>query len=973
MQGYDATLMPESITVYIKDGEKTVDTLTVKAGKDNKWTFTSRDLPKYRADGKTEIAYSVDEKVPDGFSKVVTGNNIKNTYVPELTKVSGEKVWDLKGNNELLPEEITVYIKDGTTTVDTLTVKAGEDGKWSFTSKDLPKYRADGTTEIVYTVDEAEVPGFDKVISGTRITNTLKTTQVTVEKIWDDDDNKSNTRPEKVMVQLQADGNNLGAAVELNEENGWKYTWNDLVKLDNNNEIVYTVTEAQVPGYKKPVITKVSENAWAYTITNSVTHVEVKKTDIANGKEVAGAKLVVLDKDDKEFDSWTSTENGNHIIEGLKTGEENVYTLRETVAPEGYTVVTDIKFWVDETGKVTVVGARTVDENGKTVILVEDAKTHVEVKKTDIANGKEVAGAKLVVLDKDDKEFDSWTSTENGNHIIEGLKTGSDNVYTLRETVAPEGYTVVTDIKFWVDETGKVTVVGARTVDENGKTVILVEDAKTHVEVKKTDIANGKEVEGAKLVVLDKDDKEFDSWTSTENGNHIIEGLKTGEENVYTLRETVAPEGYTVVTDIKFWVDETGKVTVVGARTVDENGKTVILVEDAKTHVEVKKTDIANGKEVEGAKLVVLDKDDKEFDSWTSTENGNHIIEGLKTGEENVYTLRETVAPEGYTVVTDIKFWVDETGKVTVVGARTVDENGKTVILVEDAKTHVEVKKTDIANGKEVEGAKLVVLDKDDKEFDSWTSTENGNHIIEGLKTGEENVYTLRETVAPEGYTVVTDIKFWVDETGKVTVVGARTVDENGKTVILVEDAKTHVEVKKTDIANGKEVAGAKLVVLDKDDKEFDSWTSTENGNHIIEGLKTGEENVYTLRETVAPEGYTVVTDIKFWVDETGKVTVVGARTVDENGKTVILVEDAKTHVEVKKTDIANGKEVEGAKLVVLDKDDKEFDSWTSTENGNHIIEGLKTGEENVYTLRETVAPEGYTVVRHQVLGGRNR
>ena len=162
MQGYDATLMPESITVYIKDGEKTVDTLTVKAGKDNKWTFTSRDLPKYRADGKTEIAYSVDEKVPDGFSKVVTGSNIKNTYV-----------------------EITVYIKDGESTVDTLTVKAGEDGKWSFTSKDLPKYRADGTTEIVYTVDEAEVPGFDKVVSGTRITNTLKTTNVSGEKTWD--------------------------------------------------------------------------------------------------------------------------------------------------------------------------------------------------------------------------------------------------------------------------------------------------------------------------------------------------------------------------------------------------------------------------------------------------------------------------------------------------------------------------------------------------------------------------------------------------------------------------------------------------------------------------------------------------------------------------------------------------------------------------------------------------------------------
>ena len=98
--------------------------------------------------------------------------------------------------------------------------------------------------------------------------------------------------------------------------------------------------------------------------------------------------------------------------------------------------------------------------------------TRVEVKKTDIANGKEVEGAKLVVLDKDNKEFDSWTSPKEGNHVIKGLKTGKDNVYTLRETVAPDGYTVVTDIKFWVDETGKVTVTGAETVDENGNTVM---------------------------------------------------------------------------------------------------------------------------------------------------------------------------------------------------------------------------------------------------------------------------------------------------------------------------------------------------------------------------------------------------------------------------------------------------------------------------------------------------------------------
>ena len=106
MQGYSEELMPESITVYIKNGSTTVETLTVTAGEDNKWTYTSKDLPKYEKGTKNAISYTVDEEVPEGFSKVVTGNNIKNTYVPKTTFVSGEKIWDLKGNDaSLLPEQ----------------------------------------------------------------------------------------------------------------------------------------------------------------------------------------------------------------------------------------------------------------------------------------------------------------------------------------------------------------------------------------------------------------------------------------------------------------------------------------------------------------------------------------------------------------------------------------------------------------------------------------------------------------------------------------------------------------------------------------------------------------------------------------------------------------------------------------------------------------------------------------------------
>ena len=57
-----------------------------------------------------------------------------------------------------------------------------------------------------------------------------------------------------------------------------------------------------------------------------------------------------------------------------------------------------------------------------------------------------------------------------------------------------------------------------------------------------------------------------------------------------------------------------------------------------------------------------------------------------------------------------------------------------------------------------------------------------------GLKTGVK--YTLKETVAPEGYELTSETTFTIDETGKVTYSGTTTTDENGNLVLLVEDSK---------------------------------------------------------------------------------------------------------------------------------------------------------------------------------------
>ena len=75
------------------------------------------------------------------------------------------------------------------------------------------------------------------------------------------------------------------------------------------------------------------------------------------------------DSEGNIVEEWIST-NEAHVVKGLKTNEE--YTLKETVAPDGYIITSEITFVIDEDGNVVTRGTTTTDEDGNTVILVED-------------------------------------------------------------------------------------------------------------------------------------------------------------------------------------------------------------------------------------------------------------------------------------------------------------------------------------------------------------------------------------------------------------------------------------------------------------------------------------------------------------------------------------------------------------------------------------------------------------------------
>ncbi len=380
--------------------------------------------------------------------------------------------------------------------------------------------------------------------------------------------------PDDSTVKVKAGSEAAFGAIEYTATGTYEYTVKE--KAGTTVGMIYDTSEHKVTvtveGTDKLTATVKYEDEKAdkLTITNKYNGLSAKisKVDIADGKELEGAHIQILDKDGKVVEEWDSTKEA-HEVTGLKTGE--TYTLRETVAPDGYGVTTDTTFVLKADGTIDTEKTKTTSKDG--VLLVEDKKTSVKVSKVDIADGKELEGAHIQILDKDGKVVEEWDSTKEA-HEVTGLKTGE--TYTLRETVAPDGYGVTTDTTFVLKADGTIDTEKTKTTSKDG--VLLVEDKKTSVKVSKVDIADGKELEGAHIQILDKDGKVVEEWDSKKEA-HEVTGLKTGE--TYTLRETVAPDGYDLTTDTTFVLKEDGTVDTAQTTTTTKDG--VLLVEDAKT------------------------------------------------------------------------------------------------------------------------------------------------------------------------------------------------------------------------------------------------------------------------------------------------------------------------------------------------------------------------------------------------------
>ncbi|MGM0124332.1 hypothetical protein IGI37_001709 [Enterococcus sp. AZ194] len=897
-------LRPTSVQVQLyADGVAKGSPITLNEG--NNWSHIWKELPA--ANQGTAIQYTIQEVgTVTGYTTVVddtdpTDVKVTNSHAPEKIEVSGSKTWEDANNQDgLRPASITVNLLADGVKVDSKTVTAADN--WAYTFTNLDKFI--NGQEIVYTISEETVTDYTTTYNGFDIINsyTPKVTEVHGSKTWADANNQDGLRPASITVNLLADGVKVDSKTVTAADN-WAYTFTNLDKFVNGQEIVYTITEETVPNY--------TTTYNGLDITNSYTPGQtslsvLKVWDDANNQDglrptsiavqlyadgLAKGAPVILSTGNNWSHTWTG-------LDEKKAGQTIVYTVQEVGSVTGYTTAVE----ASDPANVVITNSHIPEQTE-----VNGTKTWNDANNQDglrpasitvnlLADGVKVASQVVTATD-------NWTYTFTN---LDKFANGQEIVYTISEEAVTNYTTTYNDFDITNSYTPGKTGISVTKVWEDGNNQDGLRPASIQVQL----YADGTE-QGAPVTL-----NAGNNWRHTWTG---LDEKQAGQTIVYTVQEVGSVTGYTTVVNDSDPANVVitnnhlpEKVDIAGSKTWEDANN-----QDGLRPTSITVNLLADGVKVDSKVVTATDSWDYAFNNLPKFANGQEIV----------YTISEE-AVAGYTTTYngfDItnSYTPGKTGiSVTKVWDDVNDQDG-----LRPASIQVQL----YADGAE-QGAPVTL-----NAGNNWRHTWTG---LDEKKAGQTIVYTVQEVGTVTDYIT--------------------TVDDSDPDNIVITN--THVP-EKTEVLGSKQWNDANdqdglrptsiTVNLLADGVKVDSRvvTATDNWDYVFTNLDkfaNGQEIVYTITEDAVTDYTTTYNGFD----------IMNSYTPGKTGISVTKVwADANNQEGLRPTSIAVQLYADGAEQgapVTLNAGNNWRHTWTD------LAERIN-GELVHYTVKEIDVATGYT------------
>lgn len=464
------------IELYGTDGTRRTQYLT----KDNHWSYSFENLPKYQNEG-TIILYTIKEEAVDGYTqKSVTttaGFDLTNTHEIQTADYEVKKVWiDDNDRDGARPTSITLTLTGSDGSKYTKLMTAADN--WNaVTFERVPMFN--GGKYITYTLTENEVPSYINSIEVSEdgkhftVTNTHAPdhTVINITEVWHDENDQDGIRPRK-MIAIVVGSNGNRHEVPLHSSGDWHYTCDDLVKYWKNGQLVdYTVEAVTIDGYTSEVkslgnnVFEVHNTHIPETISKTVTKTW-KDNENQDGIRPAsvtvtltGSNAVSKTATLNEDNGWTATfenlpkrDHGNIVAYNVKESDTEGYEASVVKTEDGFQLINEhdsettmrtvTLVWRDEDNRD---GVRP-DAVTYTLHGSDGSEQEKTVNKDDAWN--DVVFEDLPVYQNGQRI--SYTLTESAIDGYANDIRSSGNTFTVTNTHIPE--TVNVDVtKIWTD------------------------------------------------------------------------------------------------------------------------------------------------------------------------------------------------------------------------------------------------------------------------------------------------------------------------------------------------------------------------------------------------------------------------------------------------------------------------------------------------------------------------------------------